>query len=98
MIGFAAAFAGATLAIVGLLTAYSTAVLGTRRRALTVGAILLGLYAALYVLLSLEAYSLLVGSILLFFALAGVMYATRNIDWSSVGGRKDRDAASAGAE
>ncbi len=98
VIGFAAAFAGATLAIVGLLTAYSAAVLGTRRRALTVGAILLGLYAALYVLLSLEAYSLLVGSILLFFALAGVMYATRNIDWSSVGGRKDRDVASAGAE
>ncbi|GMN14435.1 cell envelope integrity protein CreD [Altererythrobacter sp. MTPC7] len=91
VIGFAAAFAGATIAIVGLLTAYSAAVLGTRKRAFTVGAILLGLYAALYVLLSLEAYSLLVGSVLLFFALAGVMYATRGIDWSSVGGRKDSE-------
>ena len=33
----------------------------------------------------LEAWSLLIGSVLLFAALAGVMYATRNIDWSSVG-------------
>ncbi len=92
VIGFTAAFAGATLAIVGLLTAYSMAVLGTKKRALTVGAILLGLYASLYVLLSLEALSLLIGSVMLFMALAGVMYATRGIDWSSVGGRKDPEA------
>ena len=87
VIGFTAAFVFATLAIVGLLTAYSVAVLGTRRRAFMVGAILLGLYATLFVLLSLEALSLLIGSVLLFVALAGVMYATRNIDWSNVGGQ-----------
>ena len=28
---------------------------------------------------------LVIGSVLLFLALAGVMYATRNVDWSSVG-------------
>ena len=44
-----------------------------------------GLYAVLYVLLSLEAYSLLIGSLLLFAALAGVMYATRRIDWGARG-------------
>lgn len=43
-----------------------------------------GLYAVLYVLLSLEAYSLLIGSTMLFAALAGVMYTTRWIDWSGV--------------
>ena len=37
----------------------------------------------LYILLNLEAYSLLIGSLLLFAALAGVMYATRRIDWSA---------------
>jgi inner membrane protein len=37
----------------------------------------------LYILLSLEAYSLLIGSLLLFAALAGVMYATRRIDWGA---------------
>jgi len=36
----------------------------------------------LYILLGLEAFSLLIGSVLLFLALAGVMYATRRIDWS----------------
>jgi inner membrane protein len=45
----------------------------------------------LYILLNLEAYSLLIGSLLLFAALAGVMYATRQIDWSA---RRD-DAAQA---
>ena len=48
-----------------------------------VGGLLVGLYAVLYVLLSLEAFSLLIGSLLLFAALAGVMYATRRIDWGT---------------
>jgi inner membrane protein len=43
----------------------------------------------LYILLSLEAYSLLIGSLLLFGALAGVMYATRSIDW---GGKHEEEA------
>jgi inner membrane protein len=42
------------------------------------------LYAVLYILLSLEAYSLLIGSLLLFAALAAVMFLTRNIDWGRV--------------
>ena len=47
-----------------------------------IGGLLIGLYAMLYILLGLEAFSLLIGSVLLFVALAGVMYATRRIDWS----------------
>ena len=35
----------------------------------------------LYVLLSLEAYSLLIGSLMLFVALAAVMYLTRHLNW-----------------
>jgi inner membrane protein len=60
-------------------------VLKSRRRAGFIGALLVGLYALIYVLLSLEALSLVIGSVLLFLALAGVMYATRNVDWSQVG-------------
>ena len=56
---------------------------GSWRRAGFIGALLAGLYAVLYVLISLEAYSLLIGSLLLFAALAGVMYATRRIDWGA---------------
>ena len=54
---------------------------------------LIGLYALLYVLLNLEAYSLLIGSVLMFFALAGVMYMTRNIDWGGLGKKEEVAAA-----
>ena len=83
MIGFTPAYILASGAIAGLNTAYSAAVLGSWRRAAFIGALLVGLYAVLYILLSLEAYSLLSGSLLLFAALAGVMYATRRIDWGA---------------
>jgi inner membrane protein len=89
IIGFTAAYILASAAIIGLLTAYSAAVLGTWRRAGFIGAMLAGLYALLFVLLSLETWSLLIGAVLLFAALAGVMYATRRVDWSSVGRRED---------
>ncbi|MXO64689.1 cell envelope integrity protein CreD [Altericroceibacterium endophyticum] len=85
VIGFTLAYILASAAIIGLLTSYSAAVLKGWRRAGFIGALLIGLYALIYVLLSLAALSLMIGSVLLFLALTGVMYATRNIDWSSVG-------------
>jgi inner membrane protein len=91
VIGFAAAYVLASAAIAGLNTAYSAAILKSWRRAWLIGGLLVALYAVLYILLNLEAYSLLIGSLLLFAALAGVMYATRQIDWSA---RRD-DAAQA---
>jgi inner membrane protein len=81
VIGFTLAYLVAAGAIVGLLTAYSAAVLKSRRRAGFILGLLVALYALLYILLSLEAYSLLIGSLLLFAALAAVMFLTRNIDW-----------------
>ena len=83
VIGFTPAYILASAAIAGLNTAYSAAVLGSWRRAAFIGGLLVGLYAVLYILLSLEAFSLLIGSLLLFAALAGVMYATRRIDWGA---------------
>ena len=67
--------------MIALLTAYSAAVLGSRLRAGFIAGLLVALYGVLYILLSLEAYSLLIGSLLLFAALAAVMYLTRNLDW-----------------
>ncbi len=84
LIGFALAYIVASGAIIGLLTSYSAAVLGGWRRAGFIAALLAGLYAVLYVLLNLEAWSLVIGSLMLFVALAGVMYATRKIEWSKV--------------
>ena len=83
VIGFTPAYILASAAIAGLNTAYSAAVLGSWRRAAFIGGLLVGLYAVLYILLSLEAFSLIIGSLLLFAALAGVMYATRRIDWGA---------------
>ncbi len=83
VIGFAPAYILASAAITGLLTAYSAAVLKSWRRAAFIGGLLIALYVVLYVLLSLEAYSLLIGSLMLFFALAALMYLTRNIEWGA---------------
>jgi inner membrane protein len=83
VIGFAPAYVLAAAAISGLNAAYAAAVLGSWRRGSFIGALLVALYAVLYVLLSLEAFSLLIGALLLFVALAGVMYATRRIDWGA---------------
>ena len=88
VIGFTPAYVVASAAIIGLLSAYSAAVLKSWRRGQFIGAMLAGLYALLFVLLNLEAWSLLIGSVLLFVALAGVMYATRNVDWGNVGKRE----------
>lgn len=82
VIGFTLAYLIAAAAIISLLTGYSAAVLKSRRRAACIAGLLAALYAVLFVLLSLEAYSLLIGAVLLFVALAGVMYLTRNLDWS----------------
>ena len=83
VIGFTAAYIVASAAIAGLNTAYSAAVLGSWKRAWLIGGLLVALYAVLYILLSLEAFSLLIGSLLLFAALAGVMYGTRRVDWNA---------------
>lgn len=87
IIGFALAFVAASAATIGLITAYSASVLASWRKAGLVGGLLAGLYGAIYILLSLQAYSLLIGSLLIFAALAGVMFVTRRLDWSGSLGR-----------
>ncbi len=80
-LAFGAAYALATAACVGVITAYLLRVLQSARLGLAFGAALAGLYAILYALLKAEDYSLLGGSLLLFVLLAGVMLATRRVDW-----------------
>lgn len=83
VIGFTPAYMIGSAAIIGLISAYSAAVLKSWRRAGYIAGLLAALYAVLYILLNLEAYALLIGSLLLFAALAGVMYVTRNLDWGA---------------
>ena len=88
-IGFTAAYLVAALACNGLITGYLNAVLGGTRRAAALGALLLAAYAVLYLLLQSQEYTLLIGSLLLFATLAGVMYGTRHFDWYDLKKRED---------
>ncbi len=78
---FALSYGAAALATVGLITFYSATFLVERTRAWLMGGILTALYGFLYILLHLEDYALLFGSIGLFVILALVMFITRNLDW-----------------
>jgi len=87
---FLAAYASASVAVIGMVAAYGFTVLGTASRALATGSVVALLYGYLYVLLLNEDYALLIGSIGLFLILAVIMYATRKVDWYSVGSGRDR--------
>jgi inner membrane protein len=82
-LGFPLAYAVASVAVVGMVAAYAAVVLRGVRRALGVGLGVALLYAYLYVLLMNEDFALLIGSIGLFLILAGIMFATRRVDWYS---------------
>ena len=84
--GFVLAYVIASAAIVALVTSYCAAVLKTSRRAVIVGVVVTLLYIYLYVLLMIQDYALLVGSIGLFVALAMIMFLTRKVDWYSLTG------------
>jgi hypothetical protein len=60
---------------------YATSVLGGLRKGASVVGALTGLYGFLYLLLRLEDYALLAGSIGLFVILAFVMFITRGMNW-----------------
>lgn len=91
-IAFGAAYAIATFACVGLVTLYVVRVLHSMVSGLAFGAALAALYGILYLLLQAEDYSLLGGATLLFALLAGIMLATRKVDWYRL---TARDAAQA---
>ena len=75
----------ASLAISLLVTLYTRGATRKLSAAGLIGGCLLALYAFLFVLLQLEDYALLLGSIGLFAILALVMYLTRRIDWFGMG-------------
>ena len=84
-IGFTRAYLVSAAACVGLLGFYIRHVLGGFARGAGFAAGLAALYGLLFLLLRMEDYALLVGSLLLFGTLAVVMVLTRHIDWFTVG-------------
>ncbi|MBH9577340.1 cell envelope integrity protein CreD [Inhella proteolytica] len=80
-LAFALAYALAGGGSSALLAGYAAALFKRWRAGALFGAGVGGLYAALYQVLNLEQTALLMGSLLLFAVLGGVMFATRRIDW-----------------
>ncbi|PCE32727.1 cell envelope integrity protein CreD [Burkholderia ubonensis] len=84
-IAFCYAYLAASGACIGLLGFYLSFVLDSAKRGAAFAGLLATLYAALYGLLLSEDNALMLGSLLLFAILAGIMTLTRRIDWYSVG-------------
>jgi inner membrane protein len=91
-IGFGRAYLAAAVATIGVIGMYAGHVLGGLGQGVRMVAGLSLLYGFLYVLLQLEDYALLVGSISLFLILAAVMYATRRVNWYAIGRTPDSPA------
>lgn len=79
--GFDLAYVVAASATVVLLSWYWSWVLGGRRQGALMGVAMSTLYGYLYLLLRLEDYALLAGSVGLFAMLALIMFLTRRVNW-----------------
>ena len=71
----------AMLMTIVLITGYLAGILKIRKTALMVGALLLLLYVFMYVLLQMETYALLFGSLGIFVILAVLMFVSLKVKW-----------------
>ncbi|WP_347174965.1 cell envelope integrity protein CreD [Polaribacter uvawellassae] len=80
---FLKAYGIASVSVIGLITIYAKNILKSAKFMMLIGTSLSILYAFIFVIIQLESYALLVGSVGLFLILATVMYVSRKIDWSN---------------
>ncbi|MFN4028122.1 MAG: cell envelope integrity protein CreD [Flavobacterium sp.] len=78
---FSLAYAIAGTAVIVMIALYSVSILKNKKFPLFIASALTVLYSFIYVIIQLEDYALLVGSIGLFLILGAVMYFSRKIDW-----------------
>lgn len=79
---FLKAYLIAGIAVIGLITMYSKTILKNIKFPLLIFSSMTALYTFIFVIIQLENYALLVGSIGLFVILAIIMFASKKIDWS----------------
>jgi inner membrane protein len=70
-----------SVATIALIVAYSKAIFKSNKLTLILGAVLVALYLFMFIVLQLQDFALLMGSIGLFAVLAIVMFISRKIDW-----------------
>ncbi|MEL6252281.1 MAG: cell envelope integrity protein CreD [Bacteroidota bacterium] len=90
-IGFNFAFLISSVAIVGLISGYAKSIIKDKGLVPLLAGLLIILYGVNYVLLQLENYALLVGSLCLFIILALVMALSSKIDWYGLGKKEEED-------
>ncbi|MDR2765149.1 MAG: cell envelope integrity protein CreD [Tannerella sp.] len=79
--GFCVAYVIASLMTVLLLASYMAGILKAKKMAFSIGGLLALLYLYIFVLIQMETYALLAGSIGLFVILAVIMYFSQRIKW-----------------
>ena len=79
---FLTAYLIAGISVILLISIYSRSILKKWKFPVFIAASLTALYSFIYVIIQLENYALLVGSIGLFLILAVVMFVSRKIDWN----------------
>jgi len=80
-LGFNIAYWISCLSVIALITFYSSSILGKKKMAYMLASSLTAIYGFLFIIIQIETYALLVGSIGLFIILALTMYYTRKISW-----------------
>ncbi len=86
---FAWAYGIGAVACVGLIGVYLSAVLRSAKAGWGFAGAQMLVLALIYAILNAEDYALLMGSLLLFAALAAVMLLTRSVDWSATAARRE---------
>lgn len=84
-LGFTAGYVLSTLAIMAQASLYTLSVVGSGRLGAMFAGMLGVLFGFLYVVVVMESFSLLAGTVALFGALSAIMFATRRLDWSAGG-------------
>ena len=86
-LGFNLAYFISAISTIFLIAGYSWSVLRIKRLVVQLFFMLIAIYGFIYILLQLEDFALLAGSIGVFIALAAVMYSSRKVDWYDLGER-----------
>lgn len=79
---FSIAYLIAAVMTVTLLTCYMAGILKIKKTAFTIGGLLAVLYLYIFILIQMETYALLAGSLGLFVILAVIMYFSQRINWN----------------
>ncbi len=80
---FALAYLIASVSVIAMIVLYSISILQNKKFPIFIGISLVALYTFIFVIIQLENYALLVGSIGLFLILGAIMYFSRKIDWGN---------------